>query len=97
ECAPALRYVLVERSAALRDAQRALLPLEPPDEALGPFVRRHHDDTPVPAERAGPVVASLAELPAVEARAAVVVANELLDNIPFGIAQWDGAQWSEVR
>jgi SAM-dependent MidA family methyltransferase len=97
ECAPALRYVLVERSAALREAQRALLPLDPADEALGPFVRRSGEDAPVPARRAGPVVAALAELPALEARGAVVFANELLDNLPFGIGQWDGAQWSEVR
>jgi SAM-dependent MidA family methyltransferase len=97
ECARALRYVLVERSPVLRDAQRALLPLDPPDEALGPFVRRHSDDAPVPEQQSGPVVASIAELPALEAREAVVFANELLDNLPFGIAQWDGSRWSEVR
>jgi len=27
----------------------------------------------------------------------VVIANELLDNLPFGIAQWDGRGWSEIR
>ena len=27
----------------------------------------------------------------------VVVANELLDNLPFGIAEWDGDRWQEVR
>ena len=27
----------------------------------------------------------------------VVLANELLDNLPFGIAEWDGARWQEVR
>src|SRR5690349_2910357 len=36
ECAPALHYVLVETSAVLREAQRERLPIEPPDEALGP-------------------------------------------------------------
>jgi len=36
ECAPALRYVLVERSAALRAEQRELLTLEPADRAFGP-------------------------------------------------------------
>src|SRR5262249_22902754 len=86
ECASALRYVLVERSAALREEQRKLLPLEPPDEALGPFARRGGEDAPVPELRAGPVAASLAELPALEAPVAVVLANELLDNLPFGIA-----------
>src|SRR3954469_22246907 len=34
ECAPALHYVLVERSAALRDDQRDALELEPADEAF---------------------------------------------------------------
>ena len=37
------------------------------------------------------------ELPALSATAAVVFANELLDNLAFGIAEWDGARWLEVR
>ncbi|MDQ1726243.1 MAG: hypothetical protein QOK14_288, partial [Frankiaceae bacterium] len=96
-CATALRYVLVERSAALRSEQRARLPLEPADEALGPFVRRFHEDQAVPAPGAGPVFAAVEELPPVSARDTVVFANELLDNLPFGIAEWDGRRWSEVR
>ena len=44
DCLRALRYVLVERSAALRAEQRERLPLEPADEALGPFVRRGDED-----------------------------------------------------
>ena len=39
-CAGALRYVLVERSASCASEQRERLTLEPPDEALGPFMRR---------------------------------------------------------
>ena len=35
-CAPALRYVLVDRSAALREAQIGRLPLELPAFVLGP-------------------------------------------------------------
>ena len=27
----------------------------------------------------------------------VVFANELLDNLPFGIAQYNGTQWNEAR
>jgi SAM-dependent MidA family methyltransferase len=46
---------------------------------------------------AGPVFAALSELPALHASQAVVLANELLDNLPFGIAQWDGERWHEVR
>jgi NADH dehydrogenase [ubiquinone] 1 alpha subcomplex assembly factor 7 len=96
-CASALRYVLVERSAALRSEQRARLPLEPADEALGPFVRRSHEDQAVPEPAAGPVFAAVEEMPALSARDAVVFANELLDNLPFGIAEWDGTRWNEVR
>jgi SAM-dependent MidA family methyltransferase len=97
ECLPALRYVLVERSAARRAEQRVRLALEPADEALGPFVRAPGEDAPVPAARAGPVVAALPELPALHASGVVVFANELLDNLPFGIASFDGERWFEVR
>ena len=44
----------------------------------------------------GPVVVSLEELPALELTG-VVIANELLDNLPFGIAQAGGTGWMEVR
>jgi SAM-dependent MidA family methyltransferase len=97
DCLHALRYVLVERSERLRAEQRARLPLDPPDEALGPFVRASEEETAVPVTSAGPVFASLAEMPAVQGGAAVVLANELLDNLPFGIAEWDGERWLEVR
>jgi NADH dehydrogenase [ubiquinone] 1 alpha subcomplex assembly factor 7 len=96
-CLPALRYVLVERSAALRAEQRERLALEPADEALGPFVRRTNEDEAAPAPLAGPVFTALEELPALSADGTVVIANELLDNLPFGIAQWDGRRWLEVR
>ena len=97
ECLPALRYVLVERSAVLRAEQRDRIQLEPADEALGPFVRRSDDDQAVPELGAGPVFTALAEMPALSAADMVVFSNELLDNLPFGIAQWDGARWLEVR
>jgi SAM-dependent MidA family methyltransferase len=96
-CSAALRYVLVERSAALRARQRERLALEPADEALGPFVRRRGEDTPVPAPGVGPVFAAIDALPAFEADDVVVLANELFDNLPVGIAQWDGTRWLEVR
>ena len=95
-CAPALHYVLVERSAALRDDQRQALDLEPADEALGPYSMESPDDAPVAITGAGPVFVALDELPALEL-GGVVLANELLDNLPFGIAEWDGARWQEVR
>jgi hypothetical protein len=65
-CAPALHYVLVERSSVLQDEQRQLLDLEPADEALGPFARQSADDTPVALAGTGPVFVALGELPALE-------------------------------
>jgi SAM-dependent MidA family methyltransferase len=98
-CSPHLRYVLVERSAALRELHRDRLPWEPPEDVLGPR-------TPEPDEAAGagPVVrndhstlvTSLADLPATPI-IGVIIANELLDNLPFAIAQRSSAGWSEVR
>jgi SAM-dependent MidA family methyltransferase len=88
--------VLVEVSAALRDEQRERLELEPPDEALGPFTAGHDDEAPLPVSGSGPVVVALQELPALELTG-VVLANELLDNLPFGIAQSSHAGWLEVR
>lgn len=96
ECASALHYVLVERSAVLREEQRQALELEPADEALGPFARQTPDDAPVPLAGTGPVFVALDDLPALELDG-VVLANELLDNLPFGVAQFDGARWQELR
>jgi SAM-dependent MidA family methyltransferase len=96
-CAPALRSVLVERSAALRAAQRELLSLEPADRAFGPAVRDEPDEAPRPIEGIGPIVTSLPELPALELPDGVVIANELLDNLPFGIVERAGGGWREVR
>jgi SAM-dependent MidA family methyltransferase len=95
-CLAALRYVLVERSAGLRARQREVLRIEPADEALGPFTRQAREDEVLRVASAGPVFASLADLPDMPA-ASVVFANELLDNLPFGIAEWDGERWQEVR
>lgn len=96
ECSPALRYVLVERSASLRAEQRERLVVEPADEALGPHRPGDEEALPVPVPAAGPVVAALADLPAITLDG-VVFANELLDNLPFGIARWSGARWEEIR
>jgi NADH dehydrogenase [ubiquinone] 1 alpha subcomplex assembly factor 7 len=96
DCTPALHYVLVERSEALREDQRNALQLEPADEALGPYAHQAAGDAPVPIAGAGPVFVALDDLPALEL-SGVVLANELLDNLPFGIAEWDGTRWQEVR
>jgi SAM-dependent MidA family methyltransferase len=95
-CAPALRYVLVERSEELRAAQRELLTIEPFDEALGPGVLEDDEPVPVPVAGVGPIVTALDDLPSVHVEG-VVIANELLDNLPFRIVERGPAGWLEVR
>src|SRR5215211_2748963 len=97
ECSTALRYVLVERSATLRTAQRDLLTLEPADRAFGPAVRDEPDEAPRPVEDVGPIATSLPELPALELAAGVVLANELLDNLPFRVVELSSGGWTDVR
>jgi NADH dehydrogenase [ubiquinone] 1 alpha subcomplex assembly factor 7 len=94
ECERALRYVLVERSPALREAQHELLRVEPFEDALGPVVRTN-DDAPLPVTGMGPIVTALDELPAVGLDG-VVMANELLDNLPFRIVERTADGWAEV-
>jgi NADH dehydrogenase [ubiquinone] 1 alpha subcomplex assembly factor 7 len=93
-CAPALRYVLVERSAAQRARHAATLPLEEPALAFAPV--DHDTETPVPEAPTGPICVSLADLPRITGPA-VVLANELLDNLPFGLAERSAGEWCEVR
>ena len=95
ECAPALRYVLVERSPALRVAQHELLTVEPFEDALGPVIRTD-DDATLPVVGMGPIVAALDELPAVTFDG-VVIANELLDNLPFCVVERTRDGWTEMR
>jgi SAM-dependent MidA family methyltransferase len=83
-CSAALRYVLVERSAALRGEQTAHLALEDPSLAFPPAAV-DDDDEVVTSTVPGPIVVSLAELPKITG-AAVVIANELLDNFPVDLA-----------
>ena len=94
DCAPALRYVLVERSAALRRLQAQALPLEDPALAFAPV--DPDTEAPVPEAVRGPICVSLAELPRVNGPA-VVLANELVDNLPFGLAERRAGEWWEVR
>jgi NADH dehydrogenase [ubiquinone] 1 alpha subcomplex assembly factor 7 len=95
-CGPALRYVLVDRSAAMREAQREHLTVEPAEYALGPAAPGDPHNPPVPVARAGPIVTALEELPA-RAGAGVVLANELLDNLPFDVVERTATGWREVR
>ena len=95
-CASALRYVLVERSEALRGLQRELLPVEPVEDALGPILPGDEDTGAAPVTGLGPIVSSLGELPAVPFTG-VVVANELLDNLPFRLVERSPDGWNEIR
>ncbi len=88
-CAPALRYVLVERSDVLRRLQGAPLALEPAAFVLGPSTGADPEEGPRPPDGSGPLVASLPELPVGPFRG-VVLANELLDNLPFRLLQCSG-------
>lgn len=96
-CTAALRYVLVERSAALRAQQGEHLSLEVPGNAFGPI--EGGDGAPgadvPPLRGAGPVIVSIPEMPAVRFRG-VVLANELLDNLGFRLLEWCDGAWFEV-
>src|SRR5260370_39468497 len=81
--------------------QRELLTLEPADRAFGPAQPIEGDaeaeEAPRPVAGVGPIVTALPELPALEIESGVVVANELLDNLPFRIVERAGDAWVEVR
>jgi SAM-dependent MidA family methyltransferase len=83
-CGPALRWVCVERSVALRAAAAANLPVEPAAQVLGGRAA------------SGPVVTVVDELPT-GPFTGVVLANELLDNLPPVIAERTADGWAEVR
>jgi NADH dehydrogenase [ubiquinone] 1 alpha subcomplex assembly factor 7 len=95
DCASALRYVLVERSEILREQQRDLLVVEPFEYALGPS-RPDYEGVPEPVGGTGPIVSALEELPALTVDG-VVLANELLDNLPFDVVERAEDGWLEIR
>ena len=98
-CAPALRYVLVERSEALRERHRDHLSLETPAFAFAPD---HRDDVELDDDLrredlpTGPIVVSLSDLPILDGPV-VVLANELLDNLAFDLLERRDGRWHEVR
>lgn len=96
ECAGALRYLLVERSPALRAAQRELLAIEPGADALGPNIAGGDEDDPEPAPGRGPIVTALDDLPGFTFDG-VILANELADNLPFDIVERTEDGWREIR
>jgi SAM-dependent MidA family methyltransferase len=99
-CLDAVRYVLVERSEHLRARHPSMVPLELPGWVLGPRVVDANEDDGDEArvERGtGPMCASLADLPA-QRVVGVVLANELLDNLPFALMRRTASSgWDEVR
>jgi SAM-dependent MidA family methyltransferase len=93
-CAPALRYVCVERSATLRAAAEDLLPVEPAENVFGAVVGGDIDEDRV-MPGTGPVVAVLDDLPLVPVTG-IVIANELFDNLPFRLFERGVHGWLEV-
>lgn len=89
-CAPALRWTMVERSAAQRSQHQAHLP------HVGHLGGPGSDGGTVawPAPGGGPAVASTADRPGEGAHA--VLANELLDNLPFDLFEMADDGWAEV-
>jgi SAM-dependent MidA family methyltransferase len=95
-CCPALRYVLVERSPVWRQRQARRLPLEPAGLVLGPTAETDPDSGPQTVGGLGPLLTSLGDVPAGPFEG-VVVANELLDNLPFRLLERTEDGWAEVR
>jgi len=96
-CSATLRYLLVERSAALRAQQDRHLTLEPPRSLPRAGPGAGGDDVgPDPVVGTGPMFTSLADLPG-ESFVGVVLANELVDNMAFLLLQRSDSSWSEVR
>ncbi|MEY2431289.1 MAG: hypothetical protein QOC92_1014 [Acidimicrobiaceae bacterium] len=94
-CAPALRYVLVERSARSRALHGQYLAIESAAHAFAPDREEDDHDRRALDLPTGPIVVSLAELPRVAAN--VVIANELLDNLPVDLHEHEGGRTCEVR
>ncbi len=94
-CAPAMRYVLVERSARQRSLHGERLSLEQPALAFAPRLGSDGEGPPASGPP-GPIVVSVTELPRLDAPA-VVLANELLDNLAFDLAERTTDGWAEVR
>jgi SAM-dependent MidA family methyltransferase len=95
DCASELRYVLIDAAEPMRALHRMhRLPLVEPSELLGE-VSTSQDGYHIVVRGQGPLVASMSSLP--DEPLHVVLANELLDNLPFDIAQRADDSWDEVR
>jgi SAM-dependent MidA family methyltransferase len=93
-CLPALTYVLVERSAPLRERQHDHLQITGASHALPP---RDEDAETVRDVASGPRFVSLPDLP-IGPVTGVILANELLDNLPIKLLELVApGEWCEVR
>lgn len=94
-CAVELRYFLIDTAEPMRASHRLhRLPLVEPSELLGQIdITDEGDHVVAPGQ--GPLVVSLAALP--DAALHVVLANELLDNLPFDVARRGTDRWEELR
>jgi len=93
-CGPALRFINVEVSDAARELHRDIPGWVDANEFMGPMVE--DEGEMLPQTGTGPRVTSLGELPS-ESFVGVVIANELLDNIPIDIVVRSPHGWSERR
>jgi SAM-dependent MidA family methyltransferase len=95
---PALRYLLVDRSPAMRARQAEILPIVDASLLFGSI--RPVDDPDEPRATtpgAGPIVSALSDLPAPGLiEHGIVLANELLDNLAFDVAERTDEGWFEV-
>ncbi|MCC5952895.1 MAG: SAM-dependent methyltransferase [Acidimicrobiia bacterium] len=100
-CAPALTWVLVERSEAQRALHADRLPLHqpwlalPPQGAAGEQEPAVDDTVPAVTRGDGPRFVSLAAMPPGRFTG-VVLANELLDNLPTRIVERTHQGWAEL-
>jgi SAM-dependent MidA family methyltransferase len=92
-CLRALRWVLVDRSPAMRARHAEHLPLAPASMAFAPEDADSPRDQPTGR---GPIAVSIADLPRLPGPC-VVIANELLDNLPFDLWERTAGAWWEVR
>lgn len=97
ECSPALRLVLVEADAYLRERQAQRLPVESPALLLGPVTATEDpDEDPSPVTGIGPIATALAELPVVRGPS-VVVAVGWLSRFSYDLFEWKAGRWHEIR
>jgi hypothetical protein len=98
-CLDALRVVLVEDDRALRDRHSEQLSIESPPFVLGPVGPSDDpDEGNRPLAGIGPLVTSLAELPALSAASVgVVIAYGWLGAQASDRYLWQDGQWWEIR